>query len=119
MSSGAFAEGPMPTRTLITELVLSSLVLIPGGAAADLTPQSNLTQDWSNTTLISSDDNWSGVPGIVGFRGDNLTALTGADPQTIVADGTATPIDVNANRADPNIFATGGVTEFDGIPNPV
>ncbi len=27
-------------------------------------------------------------------------------------------IDVNANRADPDTFTTGGVTEFDGLPNP-
>jgi hypothetical protein len=77
------------------------------------------SQDWSNTGLITTNDDWSGVPGIIGYRGDNLTAAIGADPQTIVADGAATPVDVNVNRNDPDAFATGGVTEFDGIADPV
>jgi predicted extracellular nuclease len=77
------------------------------------------SQNWTNTGLITTDDNWTGVPGIIGYRGDALTGATGADPQLIVADGSATPVDVNANRSDPDVFATGGVTEFDGIANPV
>lgn len=73
----------------------------------------NFTQNWSNTNAIATDDNWSGVPSIIGYRGDGL-ASTGDDPQTILADGTATPIDVNANQANPDTFTTGGVTEFPG-----
>lgn len=74
-------------------------------------------QDWSNAGLITADDNWDGVPGIVGYRGDGLAPGTSFDPQRVLADGTGTPIDVNSNRSDPNTFATGGVTEFDGIGN--
>ena len=37
------------------------------------------------------DNNWSGVPGIVGYRGDALTGATAVDPQTVLADGSATP----------------------------
>src|SRR3972149_6084542 len=55
------------------------------------------SQDWSNTGLITLSDDWSGVPGIIGYRGDDLTTVTGTDPQTILADGTSTPVDVNAN----------------------
>src|SRR5262249_15354099 len=44
------------------------------------------TQDWSNTGLITSDNDWSGVLSIRGFRGDNLAGGTGVDPQTIVKD---------------------------------
>ena len=77
-----------------------------------------LTQNWSNTGLITVDDNWDTVPGIIGYRGDNLTAATGTDPQTILADGSATPVDVNANQTDPINFISGGVTEFE-IANPV
>src|SRR5690349_16650717 len=76
-----------------------------------------LTQNWTNTGLITVDDNWSGVPGIQGFRGDAMTGATGVDPQTVLADGSATPLDVNANRSDPNTFTTGGISEFDGIAN--
>jgi hypothetical protein len=75
------------------------------------------TQDWSNTGLITTDDNWDNVPSIVGYRGDDLTAATGTDPQTVLADGTSTPVDVIANQTNPNI-TTGGVAEFQ-IANPV
>jgi len=77
----------------------------------------SLTQDWTNTSLISTSDDWSGVPSIDGFRGDELTAATGTNPQTIVADGTSI-LDVNANQTNPNTFNTGGVAEFE-IANPV
>ena len=76
------------------------------------------TQNWTTTTLITTDDIWTGVSSIIGYRGDDITSSTGVDPQTLLGTGTIT-IDVNANRSDPNTFATGGVTEFDGIANPV
>jgi endonuclease G len=75
-------------------------------------------QDWSNVELITVDDNWSSVPGIIGYRGDDLTTATGTDPQTILVDGSGTPIDVNANQTNPDTFVSGGVTEFE-ITNPV
>ncbi|MEP6850527.1 MAG: DNA/RNA non-specific endonuclease, partial [Acidobacteriota bacterium] len=75
-------------------------------------------QNWSNAALITLDDDWSGVPGIIGYRGDNITSGIGVDPQTLLGEGTVTP-DVNANRSDPDTFTSGGVSEFDGIPNPV
>ena len=78
------------------------------------------SQDWTNTGLITVNDDWSGVQSIVGYRGDALTAVVGADPQTILAGDDAAPVmDVNANLANPNTNVTGGVTEFDGIANPV
>lgn len=76
----------------------------------------DLVQDWSNTGLISADDNWDKVPSIVGFRGDGLTSATGTDPRKIT--GSSTVVDVNANQTDPNKFNTGGVTEFQ-LSNPV
>jgi len=80
---------------------------------ADTTAQNlPFSQNWTDTSMITTDDDWSGVPGIVGYRGDDLTTATGTDPRTIVADGTNTPVDVNANQTSPNTFATGGVAEF-------
>jgi hypothetical protein len=92
-----------------------------GSATADTAYQGlPFTQDWTNTGLITVDDNWSGVAGITGFRGDNLTASTAVDPQTLTLADDATPvIDVNANRNDPNLFISGGLCEFDGITDPV
>lgn len=75
---------------------------------------SPLTQDWTDTSLITIDDDWSNPISIQGFRGDGLTSSTATDPQTILADGQlTTPFDVNANRTDPDTFATGGLTEFE------
>lgn len=73
----------------------------------------NFFQDWSNTGLITTNDDWSGVPSIVGYRGDDITGGTGVDPRTLTGDGTVT-VDVNANQTNPNTFSTGGVTEFGG-----
>ncbi len=75
-------------------------------------------QDWSNIGMITANDDWAGVPGILGYSGDGLATGTGADPQLVVADGTSTPVDVNANQTNPNTFTTGGVTEFH-ITDPV
>lgn len=69
-------------------------------------------QDWSDTGLISTSDDWSGVPSIEGFRGDGLATGTGVDPQTITANDSPGVIDVNANQTSPNSFTTGGVAEF-------
>lgn len=75
------------------------------------------TQDWSNTGLITVNDDWSSVPSIIGYLGnDDSGAVTGVDPQTVGADLTTT-IDVIANQANPNIN-NGGVAEFE-IANPV
>jgi hypothetical protein len=76
------------------------------------------TQDWTATGLITVDDIWSGVFGIIGFRGDGLTTVVDADPQTILADGSNTPVDVIANQTTPNTLTSGGVAEFE-ITNPV
>ena len=102
-------------------LVLSFSILFRATpiAHADNVPQTlPFTQAWTNIGLITVNDDWSGVPGIIGYRGDDLTTATGTDPQTILADGSATPVDVNANQTNPDTFTTGGVTEFH-ITDPV
>ncbi len=76
----------------------------------------NFSQDWTNAALITTNDDWSGVPSIIGYRGDALSNTTNVDPQTIVGVGTPV-VDVNANQTNPNTFTTGGVTEF-AIANP-
>lgn len=88
------------------------------GRPNDTTPQGlPLLQSWTDTGLITVDNDWSAVPGIIGYRGDNLTGATGTDPQTITADGSTTPVNVEANETNPDTFATGGVAEFH-IANP-
>lgn len=75
------------------------------------------SQDWTNTGMITANDNWSGVPGIVGYRGDAMVAATGINPQTILQDGSATPVNVVANNTNPGAFTSGGVLEAE-ITNP-
>ncbi|HEV3378710.1 MAG TPA: hypothetical protein VG126_15675 [Thermoleophilaceae bacterium] len=71
-------------------------------------------QAWSDTGLIARDDDWSGVAGVVGHRGDGLTAEAGVDPRTVLADGSGTPVDVNASERDPRVVGlAAGVTEFE------
>ena len=52
-----------------------------------------------------------------GYRGDDLTTATGTDPQTILADGTNTPVNALVNQTNPNTNTTGAVAEFE-LANP-
>lgn len=79
---------------------------------------SSLSEDWTNTGAITTNDDWSGVASIRGFRGDNITGITGADPQTLTVSDDPGVLDVNANQTNPATFVTGGVAEFE-LTNPV
>lgn len=80
--------------------------------SANNTPQTlPFSQNWTNTGLITTNDDWSGVPGIQGFQGNDLTTATGADPRTILADGSGTTLDVIANVANCDTNTAGGVAE--------
>src|SRR5215204_6822210 len=92
---------------LVSIIVLSALFYQNLGLSQTTFANGNaqtvpFTQNWSNTNLITTNDDWNSVPGIIGYRGDDLTTSTGTDPQTILADGSATPINVWANQTDPN-----------------
>jgi uncharacterized protein len=103
----------------ITILALVLMALPMQSAQADSTAQPlPFSQNWTNTGLITTNDDWSGAPGIIGYRGDGLVSSTAVDPQTVIADGSATPVDINVNQTNPNTFTTGGVTEFE-ILDPV
>lgn len=98
---------------------VSGLSMLLVAAHADETPQKlPFVQDWSNPALITQENDWSGVPGFVGYRGDKLAAKPGANPQTITADGNSSPVNVLANQKNPNSLRTGGVAEFDSVANP-
>ncbi|GMU64840.1 MAG: endonuclease [Acidobacteriota bacterium] len=98
-------------------LALAGALCVP--AFADTTPQAlPFSQNWSNTGAITTNDDWSGVPGIVGYQGAD-PGTTGApyNPQTFLVFGP--PVDVIANQTNPNTQTTGGVAEFDSLANPV
>lgn len=105
-------------HALNRSLSLVALLLTVAPAWANNTPQTlPFSQNWSNAALITVNDSWSGVPGIVGYRGDSLVSSTGTDPQLMVADGTATPVTVTANVAAAT-STTGGISEF-ALSDPV
>ena len=101
----------------MNKLVVCAGLVSAGIASADIQPQVlPLAQPWTNAALVTTNDDWSSVPGIIGYRGDGLVTAAGVDPQTVVADGAATPVDVNANQTSGS-FGTGGVSEFE-LPDP-
>src|SRR5262245_10243668 len=74
----------------------------------------NLSQNWSNTALLTGSDDWSNVPGFEGFLGQDITTATGTNPGTLLTDSTvANDLDLNPNQTAPNTVTTGGVAEFE------
>lgn len=107
-----------------TVLAVAALAGFTLSAAADNSYQAlPFSQDWTNVGLITVDDNWSGVPGIIGYRGDSNVVPSGTDPQTVTYDdilansgiATSPVVDVNANKtaADLPVFFSGGLTEYE------
>ena len=108
----------MRIATLRAAAAAGAFFLAPA-ALAQVAQPLPLLQDWTNTAQISVDDVWTGVPGIAGYRGDDLAVVSATtDIQAVLVDGGATPLDVNANRTDPSLFNSGGLSEFE-IANPV
>ena len=85
--------------------------------SANTTPQTlPFTQNWTNTGLITTNDDWTNVPGIVGYLGDiTTTTQANLDPRAITQDFATQ--DVIANQTNPDTQASGGVAEFE-ITNP-
>jgi hypothetical protein len=117
-----FPFAPRRSRRLLpaaaTLLLLAGLLPVSTAPVlADSSIQSlPFAQDWTNTSLITTNDDWSGVPGIIGYRGDGMVSTDSIDPRTVLADGSGTPVDVNANVTTTS-FQTGGVIEAE-IANP-
>src|SRR6185503_17186451 len=83
-----FMARPRPTARRVLAACLFGLLLAAIAPSANDTAQAvPFGQDWSNPELITTSDDWTSVPGIVGYRGDGLAAATGVDPQTVLAEG--------------------------------
>lgn len=67
-------------------------------------------QNWSGTSGLLTADSWAAIASIVGYRGDGLTNSTATNPQTTLADGDGTPI--NLINASSSASATGGIHEI-------
>jgi uncharacterized protein len=110
------------TRSLVSVTLASALLAVSAmPVSADPNPQPPpFAHNWADISLITINDNWSAVPGVVGFLGQDITTATGTDPQTLLGE---TPtvladIDVIANQTNPATLANGGVAEFQ-ITDPV
>jgi len=77
----------------------------------------SFSQNWTNTGLITTNNDWTGVPSIIGYRGDDITNTTAVDPQTLLGEGTINVI-VTANQTTPSTINTGGIYEFE-LTDPV
>jgi len=94
-------------------LVLGLFAFTPSNLFNNTLQAPPFSQDWSNIGLITANDDWSSVPGIVGFLGQDLTTVTGTDPQTLLGvSAIANDLDVIANQTAPNTLTNGGVGEF-------
>jgi hypothetical protein len=97
---------------LFAGVLLAALIatLAVHSAGATSTPQPlSFAQAWTNTGLITANDDWSGVAGVQGFLGDGLTTANDVDPQTVLAANAT--VDVIANQSS-TVLLTGGVAEF-------
>jgi hypothetical protein len=117
----------MPKRTFSFAAsalaTLAALSLAGTAVRADTTPfnltASNFFQDWSNINLITTDNDWSGVPSITGYLGEYSAANpTDVDPRTLT--GTMTDLSLAtvsgiANQTSPNSLTVGGVAEFESM----
>lgn len=106
--------------TAATDVATQGESKLDHDAVLNTTPQAlPFSQNWTDASLITANDTWTNVPGIVGYRGDDPAFTgTGIDPQTITADLSATQPNVAANQTNPDTNTTGGLAEF-AIANPV
>jgi hypothetical protein len=74
----------------------------------------NLTQDWSNSTQLSTPNDWSGIPSIQGFATVAGASGEGADPRTLVGDSQTQNLetDVFTTPSHLDTATSGGVADF-------
>jgi len=100
--------------------VAALAMALTGTAQGDATFQTlPFSQNWTNAALITANNDWSGVPGIIGYLGDDAAgSVTGVDPQTLLSGTLGFSVNVIANQTNPNTNTSGGVAEF-AIADPV
>jgi len=84
-------------RPVRSAALLGVFAIATGGLAAATAAPASATdipqvlpydQDWTDTAMITANDDWSGVPGVVGYLGDvtpDLPATT--DARTLLTPG--------------------------------
>ena len=103
-------------KKIFTLLVLVLAVGTTNAQTYHSLASSPFSQNWTNIALITANDTWTNVPSIIGYRGDDVTIVTGGSPDTMLRPGTFV-INVLANQTA--VTSTGGgVGEFE-LTNPV
>ncbi|KAA1417003.1 ExeM/NucH family extracellular endonuclease [Nocardioides humilatus] len=104
--------------SLGTALAIAGLSVALPTAHADISAKVGAlpySQAWSSASLITANDDWSGVSGVEGFLGQDITTSSaGTDPQTLLAGASAVANDkdVIANSTGSlNTQTAGGVIE--------
>lgn len=98
---------------LIAALLIGVLPDSVRTVQADNTAQTlPFSQNWTNTGLITTNDSWTGVAGIEGYLGQDITTATGTDPQTLLGvSAVGGDLTVLANQTNTAI-TNGDVGEF-------
>ena len=114
MRGNAAALSSLPDSMRIATLgAFGALFLAPAALAQTAQPLP-FSQNWTNTGLITTDNVWTGVPGIIGYRGDDATTTAAiSDVEAVTADLSTTPLSVLANKTSPGTESSGGVYEFE------
>ncbi|HEX8364645.1 MAG TPA: Calx-beta domain-containing protein [Allosphingosinicella sp.] len=73
----------------------------------------NFEEDWTDTSRIDTNDDWSDVDYIIGYLGDIAPSTQTADvnPETLFGPALGA-VDVLANQTNPSSAGSGGVAEF-------
>lgn len=101
---------------MTTRFSVVAFLALTSPALADTTPQPlPFSQDWSDIGMITASNNWNNVPGVIGYRGDNLTNMNDVDARTVLAPSNV--VNVVPNITTPDTNTSGGVGELH-IENP-
>ena len=96
----------------LTDASATGTITNDDGAAYFSLANGSFSENWTDTSRITANDNWTGVPHIIGYLGDYTgDSPTGVDPRTLTAASTLGAVDVIPNLANAN-STSGGVGEF-------
>jgi uncharacterized protein len=110
--------------TLVTGCAILAVLLVgPGAAPAALANGTyfnlaggNLTQNWSDATMFTTDNNWNGVASIIGYDGaDPAQQTAGLDPCALSNAPLGNP-QVSINRQHPSTILDVAVAHY--VPGP-
>ena len=68
-------NNPLPKISVCA--LLSLALLVPPACADDKPLKPPVAEDWSDVLRITKDNDWSAVPGFMGYRGDKLAGKPG------------------------------------------